>query len=173
MEAKAILSQGASNKPIQFAIAGLVVLTGGYFLLKKVGRDVVLTPEEKANKESKAVSKENPFSFAEFMSQPFPDGTPLIKVATAQANAKQIYNALSGYFFDDPDIIIGLFNSYKNKAQVSQMAQAFYNTYKRDLLTFLKNGNKKADWILANLTGGLSTEDYDRVITIVNKKSKF
>ena len=125
--------------------------------------------EEKAKKEADSVSADNPFSFSEFMAQPFPEGTPLIKVATAQANAKQVYNALSGYFFDSPDMIIGLFNSYKNKAQVAQMAQAFYIAYKRDILTFLKNGNKVFDFG----TGGLSETDYNRIVTIVNKKSKF
>jgi hypothetical protein len=62
-----------------------------------------------------------------------------------------------------------LFNSYKNKAQVAQMAQAFYIAYKRDILTFLKNGNKVFDFG----TGGLSETDYNRIVTIVNKKSKF
>lgn len=169
MSTKVILSQGASNKPIQFAIAGLVLVTGGYFLVKKFGKDVILTPEEKAKRDAESVGKDNPFSFTEFMAQPFPDGTPLIKVATAQANAKQVYDALSSVLFDSPDVIIGLFNSYKNKAQVAQMSQAFYNTYKRDILNFLKNGNKMFDFG----TGGLSTEDYNRIVTIVNKKSKF
>lgn len=169
MSTKAVLTKGATVKPIQFAIAGLIVIGGGYFLLKKVGKDVILTPEEKAKKEADSVSADNPFSFSEFMAQPFPAGTPLIKVATAQSNAKQVYNALSGYFFDSPDIIIGLFNSYKNKAQVAQMAQAFYLAYKRDILTFLKNGNKTFDFG----TGGLSETDYNRIVTIVNKKSKF
>ena len=169
MSTKAILTKGATIKPIQFAIAGLIVIGGGYFLLKKVGKDVILTPEEKAKKEADSVSADNPFSFSEFMAQSFPEGTPLIKVATAQANAKQVYNALSGYFFDSPDMIIGLFNSYKNKAQVAQMAQAFYIAYKRDILTFLKNGNKVFDFG----TGGLSETDYNRIVTIVNKKSKF
>ena len=169
MSTKSILTQGASNKPIQFAVAGLIVLGGGYFLFKKFGKDIIVTPEERAKKQAEDVSTENPFSFTEFLGQEIPKGTSLIKVATAQANAKQVYDALSGYFFDDPDMIIGLFNSYKNKAQVAQMAQAFYLGYKKDILNYLKNGNKVFDFG----SGGLSVEDYNRIVTIVNKKSKF
>lgn len=166
MSTKSILAQGASNKPIQFAIAGLIVVGGGYLAYKHfkptMGEKAVTNAETD-------VSKDNPFSFSQFLSQSIPAGTPLLKVATAQANATQVYNALSGYFFDSPDMIIGLFNSYKNKAQVAMLAQAFYNGYKRDILEFLKKGNKTFDFG----TGGLSTADYERILTIVSKKSKF
>lgn len=169
MATNTILTKGASVKPIQFAIAGLIVIGGGYFLLKKVGKDIIPTPEEKAKKDAEDVSVDNPFSFTQFLGQKIPAGTPMIKVATAQANAKQVYNALNTFFFDEPDMVIGLFNSYVNKVQVAQMCQAFYFAYKRDILNYLKNGNKTFDFG----SGGLSDEDYNRVVTIVNKKSKF
>lgn len=169
MSTKTLLTQGVNNKPIQFAVAGILLGTAGYFLIKKAGRDIIPNAEDIAKKNALDVSKDNPFSFAQFMDQPFPDGTPLIRVATAQANAKQVYDALSSILFDSPDMVIGLFNSYKNKAQVAQMCQAFYIAYKRDILTFLKNGNKVIDFG----TGGLSTTDYNRIVTLVNKKPKF
>jgi hypothetical protein len=41
--------------------------------------------------------------------------------------------------------------------------------YKRDILQYLKVGNKSFDFG----TGGLSDEDYQRVLTIVKNKPKF
>lgn len=166
MSTKAILAHGASNKPIQFAGA-IILLAGAGYLVYKNAKP---SEGEKAVENAETnVSKDNPFSFAQFLGQTIPSGTPLLKVAVAQSNAKQVYDALSGYFFDSPDMIIGLFNSYKNKAQVAMLAQAFYNGYKRDILDFLKKGNKTFDFG----TGGLSTTDYERILTIVSKKPKF
>ena len=160
------ISKTASDKPIQFVGATILLGIAGYAFIKFGIPDKADKTAEKAETD---VSKENPFSFQEFLGQQIPTGTPLLKVATAQSNAKQVYDALNTYFFDSPDMIIGLFNSYKNKAQVAMLAQAFYNGYKKDILDYLKKGNKTFDFG----TGGLSEEDYQRILTIVSKKSKF
>jgi hypothetical protein len=49
------------------------------------------------------------------------------------------------------------------------VAQAFYNYYKKDILYYLKNGNKTFDFG----TGGLSESEYARVIDNVSRKPKF
>jgi len=53
--------------------------------------------------------------------------------------------------------------------QVAQVAQSFYTYYKKDILDYLKNGNKTIDFG----TGGLSNAAYQRVIDNVTRKPKF
>ena len=81
----------------------------------------------------------------------------------------QIYDSLNSYFSDSPDITIGVFNSLGSKLKVAQVCEKFYVIYKRDILEYLKNGNKTFDFG----TGGLSNEDYNRILTIVSNKPKF
>ena len=111
----------------------------------------------------------NPFSFKSFLAQKIPAGTKLLSASGAYQNAKQIYDALNVYLSEDEDIAIGVFTSLPSKTQVAQVAQAFYNYYKKDILYYLKNGNKTIDFG----TGGLSESEYARVIDNVSRKPKF
>ena len=63
----------------------------------------------------------------------------------------------------------GVFSSLGSKIKVAQVCEKFYIIYKRDILQYLKSGNKSFDFG----TGGLSDEDYQRVLTIVKNKPKF
>jgi hypothetical protein len=83
--------------------------------------------------------------------------------------AKKVYDALNTYFFDDADIIIGIFSSLSSKLKVAQVAEKFFVIYGKDILEYLKSGNKTFDLG----TGGLSKEDYQRILTIVDNKPKF
>jgi hypothetical protein len=160
------IEQSIADRPLQWLLVAGVVGTAAYFGLRKLApnRERRITEEAETD-----VSKENPFSYAEFLSQKIPAGTPLLKVATAQSSAKQVYESLNTYFDDSEDICIGVFSSLSSKTKVAQMCQQFYYIYKKDILEYLKTGNKTFDFG----TGGLSKEDYQRVLTIVNNKPKF
>lgn len=160
----------AENKPIQFGIASLILVGGlgvGIAVLNKRSKN-----KKEKNQQEKTETDQtanNPFAYSVFLSQKIPSGTPLLKVAIAQSASKQVYNSLNTYFSDSPDIAIGVFSSLGSKLKIAQVCQAFYNTYKRDILEFLKNGKKTFDFG----TGGLSNDNYQRIITIVNNKPKF
>jgi len=160
------IEQSIADRPLQWLLVAGVVGTAAYFAFKKIKPNRTERIREGAETE---VSKDNPWSFTEFLSQTIPPGTPLLRVATAQASAKQIYDSLNTYFDDNEDVCIGVFSSLSSKTKVAQVCQQFYNMYKKDILEYLKTGNKTFDFG----TGGLSTEDYNRILTIVNNKDKF
>jgi hypothetical protein len=163
--AKAI-EKSIAERPLQWLLVTGVLGTGLYFLVKSIRPDKGERILEDAETD---VSEDNPFSYTKFLSQTIPPGTPLIKVETARAAAKQVYDSLNTYFDDNEDIAIGVFNSLSSKVKVAQMCQQFFNMYKKDILEYLKTGSKTFDFG----TGGLSTEDYQRILTIVSKKDKF
>ena len=158
--------ESISQKPLQWlVVAGVVVYFGQKFLGK-----LVKTGEERRTETAEtSTSKDNAFSFKTFLAQKIPTGTKLLTAAGAFQNAKQVYEALNVKFSEDEDIAIGVFTSLPSKTQVAQVAQAFYNFYKKDILYYLKNGNKLVDFG----TGGLSDSEYARVIDNVSRKPKF
>ena len=163
--AKAI-EKSIAERPLQWLLVTGVLGTGLYFLAKSIRPDKGERILEDAETE---VSNDNPFSYTKFLSQTIPPGTPLIKVETARAAAKQIYDSLNTFFNDDEDITIGVFNSLSSKVKIAQVCQQFFNMYNKDILEYLKTGGKTFDFG----TGGLSKEDYQRILTIVSKKPKF
>ena len=158
--------ESISQKPIQWLIVtGAVVYFGSKFFGK-----LVKTGEERRTETAETTtSKDNAFSFKAFLAQKVPTGTKLLSAAGAFQNAKQVHDALDVKFSEDEDIAIGVFTALPSKTQVAQVAQAFYNYYKKDILYYLKNGNKFFDFG----TGGLSESEYARVIDNVSRKPKF
>jgi len=159
-------TESIAQKPIQWlVVAGVVVYFGKKFL-----GGLVKTGEERRTETAEtSTSTSNPFSFKSFLAQNIPTGTKLLTASGAYQNAKQIYDALNVYLSEDEDIAIGVFTSLPSKTQVAQVSQAFYNYYKKDILYYLKNGNKTIDFG----TGGLSDSEYARVIDNVSRKPKF
>ena len=125
--------------------------------------------ERLAEESETTVSKDNPFSYDKFLSQSIPDGTSLLTWSQANAFAKTIYESLNTYFSDSEGICVGTFRTIPSKVKVAQVARNFYGLYKRDILEYIKNGNKTFDFG----TGGLSDDSYNQVLTIVDKKPKF
>lgn len=160
------IEKSISEKPLQWLLVAGVLGTGAYFAFRKLVPEKGERILEDAETE---VSENNPFSYTKFLSQTIPPGTPLIKVETARAAAKQIYDSLNTFFNDDEDITIGVFNSLSSKVKIAQVCQQFFNMYNKDILEYLKTGGKTFDFG----TGGLSKEDYQRILTIVSKKPKF
>lgn len=160
------IEKSIAERPLQWLLVTGVLGTGLYFLVKSIRPDKGERILEDAETD---VSEDNPFSYTKFLSQTIPSGTPLLKVETARAAAKQVYDSLNTYFDDNEDVCIGVFSSLSSKVKVAQMCQQFFNMYKKDILEYLKTGAKTFDFG----TGGLSKEDYQRILTIVSKKDKF
>ncbi len=60
----------------------------------------------------------------------------LMKAAKAKELAKTIYDARTMGIYTDDETIIGAFKQLINKAQISFLADTFYNMYKVDLITY-------------------------------------
>lgn len=160
------IEQSIADRPLQWLLIAGVVGGAGYLAYKSIKPSKTKKIIEGSETE---VSEDNPFSYNKFLSQKVPANTQLLTFNSAAQSAKQIYDSLNTYFSDSPDITIGVFNSLSSKLKVAQVCEKFYVIYKRDILEYLKNGNKTFDFG----TGGLSNSDYQRILTIVNNKSKF
>lgn len=159
-------AQSVATRPIQYLlVVGAIVYFGGKFL-----KGVIPTGANIRKGEAETTtSTDNPFSFKTFLGQKIPTGTNLLKAASSQKEAKKIYDALNTYFADDADIVVGVFSALPSKVQVAQVAESFFNYYKRDILEYIKSGKKTFDFG----TGGLSSELYNRIIENVKRKPKF
>jgi hypothetical protein len=62
-----------------------------------------------------------------------------------------------------------VFTSIPSKIQVAQVAKAFADNFGKDILTYIKDGNKTFNF----WTSGLSAENYQRVIDNVARKPKY
>ena len=160
------ITESIAQRPIQWL---LVVGAVAYFGSKALGKLVKTGEERRTETAETSTSTDNAFSFKSFLAQKIPTGTKLLTASGAYQNAKQVHDALNVYLSEDEDIAIGVFTSLPSKTQVAQVAQAFYNFYKKDILYYLKNGNKTFDFG----TGGLSESEYARVIDNVARKPKF
>jgi hypothetical protein len=158
------IKESVAQKPIQWLVVGGVVAYVAYKLIDKAiisGKEQdIITAETKS-------SSDNPFQFAYFLQNNIPKkGTNVYNSSASYKAAKQIYDELNSFFNDNDDVIIGVFQSCSSKYKVAQVAQAFNQYYKRDILTFLRDGKKTFDFG----TGGISDENYQKIITMVNKK---
>ncbi len=160
------IEQSIADRPLQWLLIAGVVGGAGYLAYKQIKPSLKKKIIEGAELD---LSEDNPFSYAKFLSQKVPIGTQLLTFNNAAQSAKQIFDSLNSYFNDSEDICIGVFNSLGSKIKVAQVCEKFYVIYKRDILQYLKTGNKSFDFG----SGGLSNEDYQRVLTIVSNKPKF
>lgn len=162
----AVFQKSIAEKPLQWLAVVGVLGVGTYLLIKKVAPSKITKIIEGAETE---VSEDNPFSYSSFMKQKIPVNTQMLRQNDAAIYATRIFDALNTYFFDDADIVIGVFSSLGSKLKVAQVAEQFYVKYSRDILQYLKNGNKTFDFG----TGGISDTDYKRILQIVDNKPKF
>lgn len=165
--------KGIGQKPLQFALIGIVGIGIIYFVIKKVLPDEEARAKKRQEDERKkaetSAGGNNPFNYVDFLNQKIPIGTTYLSAKGAYQHAKQLYDSLNTFYGDDEDIAIGVFASLKSKLNVALMCQSFYLYYKRDVLQYLKSGNKTVDFG----SGGLSNEDVERIITLINKKPKY
>jgi len=160
------VGESVVQKPIQWLIVAGVVGYIGYKLLK----DVVKTGDEKKQEGAETAGTNNPFAFEQFLDwSRVPKGTKVLEYNAALARARQIYNALDVVAYENEDIVVGVFTSLPSQIQVAQVAKAFYDNFGKDVLTYIQQGNKTFNFF----TGGLSTENYNRIIQNVARKPKF
>ena len=160
------VGESVVQKPIQWLIVAGVVGYIGYKLLK----DVVKTGDEKKQEGAETAGTNNPFAFEQFLDwNKVPKGTKVLEYNAALARARQIYNALDVVAYEEEDIVVGVFTSLPSQIQVAQVAKAFYDNFGKDVLTYIQQGNKTFNFF----TGGLSTENYNRIIQNVARKPKF
>jgi uncharacterized protein YqcC (DUF446 family) len=160
------VGESVVQKPIQWLIVAGVVGYIGYKLLK----DVVKTGDEKKQEGAETAGTNNPFAFEQFLDwTKVPKGTKVLEYNAALARARQIYNALDVVAYENEDIVVGVFTSLPSQIQVAQVAKAFYDNFGKDVLTYIQQGNKTFNFF----TGGLSTENYNRIIQNVARKPKF
>lgn len=162
------ISESVANKPIQWLIVAGVVGYFGYKILK----DVIKTGDEKRSEGAEESTPGNPWAFESFLDwSKVPKNTKTLTYEQATAKARQVFDALNTYFYDSEDIAVGVFTQLPSQLQVAQVANTFYNVVApgRDILTYLKEGNKTFDF----WTGGLSDANYQRVINNVARKPKY
>lgn len=160
------IADSIAQKPLQWlVVTGAVV----YFGSKAIGKIVKTADEREQERAETTTGVDNPWSFSAFLGQKIPKDTKMMFAANAFKEAKKIYDALNTYFVDDADIVIGVFTALPSKIQVAQVAKSFSDYYKRDILEYLKNGKKTFDFG----SGGINTEQYNRIIENVKRKPKF
>lgn len=89
----------------------------------------------------------------------------LMQMAVTNAIAQDCYDAVYKWLPIAPDgqKVLGAFSQIKTKSQVSWLAEQFYKKYKRDLLTYLDNGEP---FFVGNT--GLPDQSMKKLLTYVN-----
>lgn len=160
------IGQSIADKPLQWLI---VVGVLGYVASKAL-KGAIKTGGETRTEGAETASENNPFAFNNFLDwSRVPAGTKILSYQEALSRARQIYNALDVVAYENEDIVVGVFTSIPSKIQVAQVAKAFADNFGKDILTYIKDGNKTFNF----WTSGLSAENYQRVIDNVARKPKY
>jgi len=111
-------------------IAALVVL---YFVLKKFG--VFKSSEERKADELVSASAFDPKYYRQLAKSVAPKKVMLARIRPDIL--ERLYKA-DGWIYNTPETLIAIIKGFKNKAQVSQLSEAFFNTYNLDLSGHIK-----------------------------------
>ena len=170
MEKKGFLKEITTGLPAwSKGVLAVAIIGGGAYGIYVLVKNLKEIKEKKLMKDAELeTSENNPWSYAAFL-KGLPSGAKLINYATASAYAKMVYDALNTYFDDDEAKAVGVFTSQPSQAFVAMIAEAFEKNYKMSILYYLKNGNKTFDLG----TGGLSDEDYTKILENVKNKPKY
>lgn len=163
---KETIGESIAKRPLQWLIVGAAVA----YVASKALKGVVKTGGETRTEGAETGSENNPFAFNNFLDwSRVPANTKILTYQDALAKARQIYNALDVVVYENEDIVVGVFTSIPSKIQVAQVAKAFADNFGKDILTYIKDGNKTFNF----WTSGLSSENYQRVIDNVARKPKY
>lgn len=160
------VGQNVADKPLQWLIvAGVVFYFGGKAIKKLLGGK-----GDRAESAAETDTTDNPWSFATYIDwAKVPSGTKVLSYQDAYNKAQKIYKAMDVVYYENEDVVVGEFLALPSKLQVAQVAKVFFDNWGKDILTFIKYGNKT----LSFGTSGLSESNYDRIISNVSKKSKY
>ena len=163
---KETIGESIAKRPLQWLIVGAAVA----YIASKALKGVIKTGGETRTEGAETGSENNPFAFNNFLDwSKVPANTKVLTYQEALARARQIYNALDVVAYENEDIVVGVFTSLPSKIQVAQVAKAFADNFGKDVLTYIKDGNKTFNF----WTSGLSDANYQRVIDNVARKPKF
>jgi hypothetical protein len=163
---KETIGESIAKRPLQWLIVGAAVA----YVASKALKGVIKTGGETRTEGAETGSENNPFAFNNFLDwSKVPANTKVLTYQDALARARQIYNALDVVAYENEDIVVGVFTSLPSKIQVAQVAKAFADNFGKDILTYIKDGNKTFNF----WTSGLSDANYQRVIDNVARKPKF
>lgn len=140
----------------------------GYFIYTQVKDDIDAAKAEKkerdADTSSGATSNVSPWNWSAFNNYwltRFPKGYLIFTAASVETICKNIYDAM-GYVSDNDDVVKAQIKKANSKVKIAQIAQKFSTMYKRDLLTFLKEG------VGVRWNAGLDEDNLNAILTYVN-----
>lgn len=153
------------------------ILVGGigYFAYKFINKKVTEVRQEgridTADTQGAAVSNVSPFNYTAFdnywiAGKRYPTGYKILTDASVRGIAKNIYDSM-GYITDDEDVVKAQIKRCNSKVKISQLSKMFTQIYKRDLITFLRDG------VGVRPNAGLSKEILDEVLKYVNSLPTF
>jgi hypothetical protein len=143
-------------------VAPLLLIAGGILAwkyaiapaLETVGLKDSAADKTQSHTENLTISKDywNPTFYQK---PPAGYGSIMLTSAYADKLARQLYDS-AGWFNDDEEAIYAAFRQCTYKSQVSFLVQRFYELYKQDLYTWLRDSV-------------LNTSELNTVLTITNK----
>jgi hypothetical protein len=140
--------------------AAIMIYMFGKKAMEKLG--VINTPAEDLVQNTVTTSG-NPFSPVYYQS--FGSGTLLLTRSTAEAYAKQIFDAFNMGFGENFPKIFGVFRLLRTKSQVSFLADVFQQKYTKSLLDTLHNGTSR---FMGFPWEGLSGDELAQIISYVD-----
>jgi len=169
--AEGILSQIKKRPLLTTILVGGIGYFGYKFINKKVTEVRQEGRVDTADTQGAAVSNVSPFNYAAFdnywiAGKRYPVGYKIFTDASVRGIAKNIYDAM-GYITDDENVIKAQIKRCNSKVKVSQLSKMFTQIYKRDLITFLRDG------VGVRPNAGLSKEILDEVLKYVNSLPTF
>ena len=175
-EIKSAYSEGIVAQIKKKPLLTTIIVGGlGYYAYKKISEKLTEFRQESrvdtADTHGAAVSNVSPFNYPAFdnywiAGKRFPAGYKVLTDASVRSVAKNIYDAM-GYISDDEDVIKAQIKRCNSKVKISQLSKMFTQIYKRDLITFLKDG------VGVRPNAGLSKEVLDEVLRYVNSLPTF
>lgn len=160
----------AQSRKEQKLIEYVVWVAAGYFLvinpiLKKLG----IKKSEAETAPDVLAPSGNVWAgagYLKYLKKPY----RILKDEYVKLLAKKIWDALPTYGKDDDQTIVGIFRSdLQTKSQVAYLADYFKKKYDYDLYSFLQRGRSR-DFMWSSTTGGMSTSELNKVLTLVKAK---
>lgn len=132
------------NKIIMFVIAGLVILIILDQIMKAIG--LKKNKNDKLKDEAAASLRTN-----DFFDPMFYRGKAFSSLGKSVANeyAKEIHSSL-GMFNDDEEAIYALFGRLKCKYNISEIAESYYEYYKKQMLPEILSHLNKSEMAILN-----------------------
>lgn len=147
----------------------------GYFAYNFFSKKITEVRQESrvdtADTQGAAVSNVSPFNYTAFNNywkagNRLAAGYKILTDASVRGIVKNIYDSM-GYVYDNEDVVKAQIKRCNSKVKIAQTSEMFTRIYKRDLISFLKDG------VGVRPNAGLSKEVLDDVLKYVNSLPTF